>query len=460
VNRALWRVFAVIPLISACGPSPPNAPDTTAAVFVDVTVVPMDSERLLPHQTVVVRDRRIAEIGPAAQVRAPRDARRIDGRGKYLMPGLADMHAHPETKLDLLLYVADGVTTVRTMGSPPDLRPWRADAAANRLVSPSIYTAGAVLDGSSDIYQGNQTIRTPAEAVQAVRQQHADGYDFIKVYNSLSKDVYEAIIAEARRLGMPVAGHVPLSVGLRGALAARQASIEHLRGYAAELVRAGAAAPGLDLRSRTMAWNDADESRFSTLAQATRDAGVWNCPTLVWMQTQLVPRAVYARWVDRPEMRFAPPEFRSDTRSQLPFLKNFTEADYVAAQRTMPVQQRFVKSLHDAGARILLGTDLGGFAVSEELGLLAGAGLTPYEVLRSGTRDAAEFINQLDVWGTVSVGKRADLVLVDANPLADVANATRRTGVMLRGRWLPGAETARLLRESAAAASPTTTPAR
>ena len=453
MNGTSWTPLAVaVPLILACGRSPPNVSDTTAAAFVDVTIVPMDSERLLPHQTVVIRERRIAEIGPASQVRAPRHARRIDGRGKYLMPGLADMHAHPETKLDLLLYVADGVTTVRTMGSPPDLRPWRADAAANRLVGPSIYTAGAVLDGPSDVNQGNQTIGTPTQAVQAVRQQHADGYDFIKVYNSPSKDVYEAIVAEARRLGMPVAGHVPLSVGLFGALAARQSSIEHLRGYAAELVRTGAPVPGRDLRSRTLAWNDADESRFSKLAQATRDAGVWNCPTLVWMQTQLVPRDVYARWVARPEMRYAPPDLRSDTRSQLPFLKNFTEADYVAAQRTMPVQERFVKSLHDAGARLLLGTDLGGFAVSEELGLLAASGLTPYEVLRAGTHDAAEFIHQLDVWGTVSVGKGADLVLVDANPLADVANATRRTGVMLRGRWLPTSETARLLEEAAAVA--------
>ena len=125
MNGTSWTPLAVaVPLILACGRSPPNVSDTTAAAFVDVTVVPMDSERILPHQTVVIRERRIAEIGPASRVRAPRDARRIDGRGKYLMPGLADMHAHPETKLDLLLYVADGVTTVRTMGSPPGGISW------------------------------------------------------------------------------------------------------------------------------------------------------------------------------------------------------------------------------------------------------------------------------------------------------------------------------------------------
>jgi imidazolonepropionase-like amidohydrolase len=419
-----------------------------AAAFVDVTVVPMDGEHVLPHQTVVVRDTRIAEIGPTARLHVPPGARRIDGHGKYLMPGLADMHSHPESVLDLMVYVANGVTTVRTMGSPPDLRHWRSEAAASRLLSPAIYTAGPVLDGPSELYQGGSTVATATAAAQAVREQHTAGYDFIKVYNNLSKEAYEAIIAEAWRLGMPVAGHVPILVGLRGALAARQASIEHLRGYATELVRADAPVPpGDDLRSRTLAWNYADESLFLRLAEATRTAGVWNCPTLVWSQTQMLPPEAYASWLARPEMRQAPPELRADNRSQLPYMKNFTNADYLAAQQGVPVQQRFVKALRDAGARLLLGTDLGAFAVSEELSLLAEAGLSPYEALRAGTRDAAEFLGQLDEWGTVAAGRRADLVLLDANPLADVTNASRRAGVMLRGRWLPKAEIAKLVDE-------------
>ncbi len=426
-----------------------------ATAFVDVTVVPMDRERVLPHQTVVVLAARIAEIGPTARVLVPRGALRIDGRGKYLMPGMADMHSHPESLLDLMLYVAKGVTTVRTMGSPPDLRHWRSEAAASRLLSPTIYTAGPVLDGPSEIYQGGPSVVTAAEATQAVREQHTAGFDFIKVYNSLSKEAYQAIVAEARRLGMPVAGHVPIPVGLRGALAARQASIEHLRGYSAELVRAEAPVHvGDDLRSRTLAWNYADESRFPQLAEATRTAGVWNCPTLVWSQTQMLASDGYARWLARPEMRYAWPELRAGGRSQWPFMKNFTDADYFAAQQGIPVQQRFVKALRDAGARLLLGTDLRAFAVSEELSLLAEAGLSPYEALRAGTRDAAEFLGQLDEWGTVAAGRRADLVLLDGNPLADVANVSRRAGVMLRGRWLPNAEIAQLLDEVAAGVKP------
>jgi imidazolonepropionase-like amidohydrolase len=151
-------------------------------------------------------------------------------------------------------------------------------------------------------------------------------------------------------------------------------------------------------------------------------------------------------------MRFAWPELRANTRSQWPYMKNFTEADYHAAQRGIPVQQRFVKALKDAGARLLLGTDLGAFAVTDELKLLVESGLSPYEALRTGTRDAAEFLDQADEWGTVTAGSRADLVLLDANPLANVANTKRRVGTMLRGRWLPSAELATLL--DAAAGEP------
>ena len=445
-------LLVLVPLLGGAGqPSVQRISGPTeehATAFVDVTVVPMDGERLVPHQTVVVRGTRIADIGPAARLHVPQGAQRIDGRGKHLMPGLADMHSHPVRLIDLLAYVASGVTTVRTMGSPPDLRQWRAESAANRLVSPAIYGAGPVLDGPSENDQGGPSVETAAAAVQAVREQHDAGFDFIKVYNSLSKEVYEAIVAEAQRLGMPVAGHVPFSVGLKGALAARQASIEHLRAYAAELVRADAPLQaGHDFRTRTLDWNYTAETRFSSLAEATRAAGVWNCPTLVWSQTQLLPSDEYTRWLARPELSLAWPDLLADGRSRWPFMTTFTDVDYVAAQRGIPVQQRFVKALRDAGARLLLGTDLGAFAVTDELTLLTQSGLSPYEALRTGTRDAAEFLGQTEEWGTVTVGLRADLLLLDANPLADVANTKRRVGIMLRGRWLSNAEMARLIYE-------------
>jgi imidazolonepropionase-like amidohydrolase len=362
---------------------------------VDVTVIPMDRERALPHQTVVVREDRIAAVGDAKRVRPPAGALRVDGRGKFLIPGLADMHAHPDTTGDLLLFVANGVTMIRNMfGEPKHLR-WREQIARGELLGPTIYTAGPILDGPDPSAPGMVVADTPERAEQLVVAQHDSGYDFIKVYNKLSAPVYERIVATARRVGMPVAGHVPLSVGIRGALAARQASVEHLRGYAAELVRDDAPVhPGSDFsyRARAVAWNYVDESRFAAVARATAAAGVWNCPTLIVEKVALLPADEYAAYQRRPEMRFVPRAEREVSRDSVPGMKEFREEDYVAAQRAVAVKQRFVKALHDAGARLLAGTDFPpwGFTLYDELELLAGAGLTPYEALRAATHDAAE----------------------------------------------------------------------
>jgi imidazolonepropionase-like amidohydrolase len=448
-------------LLSANGQVPPHrnqeARKLPPVAFINVTVVPMDREHVLKHQTVLIRDGRIAEIGLAERVHIPAGTVRIDGRRKYLMPGLADMHVHPEDdQLELALFIANGVTMIRTMHGTPDQLRWRSQTATGKLIGPTMYVSGPLLDGLPPLYSDVRPIATSADGRRAVREQHAAGYDCIKVYNSVSTDAYEAIIAEARLLRLPVAGHVPFSAGLRGALAARQASIEHLRGYAAEMVPAHVR-PGTDLRSRSLSWNDVDESRFALLARETREAGVWNCPTLYWSRSVLLPRDAFARWRARPQMRYARPAARRDTRAQ-GFMKNFSDADYREAQRGLAVQQRFVKALHDAGARLLLGTDTGsggsgdpaGFAVHDELRLLVEAGLSPYEALKAGTRDAAEFVGQLGEWGTVTAGRRADLLLVEGNPLTDTANVRRRVGVMLRGRWLPNTELRKLLHQVAA----------
>ena len=229
----VWILLTAAPILGCASQAVLDRSSRTTeepvAAFVDVTVVPMDRESVVPHQIVSFRpggSRRSGRPHWSTSRVAPLDRR--PRRAPYARTG---RHAlAPGECARPLVYFANGVTTVRTMGSPPDLRHWRSEAAARRLLSPAIYTAGPVLDGPSELYQGSQTVATAAAAAQAVREQHTAGYDFIKVYNSLSKEAYEAIAEEARRLGMPVAGHVPFSVGLRGALAARQASIEHLRG--------------------------------------------------------------------------------------------------------------------------------------------------------------------------------------------------------------------------------------
>ncbi len=413
------------------------AQEHQSIAFVDVNVVPMDTERVIERQTVIVRGGTIAAIGPTSEVEVPSGALLIDGRGKYLMPGLADMHVHPwpAGKSALLTYVANGVTTIRDMSGNARSLEWRDQIARGELLGPTMSVAAWPLD-----------YETPEDAARMVGEQVAAGYDFIKVHFH-PKATYDSVIAAANRLGVRVVGHAPPYLRLQEVFATGQASIEHLvQGYIFELVPPDAPIqPQEDYRSRVLAWNYADVSEFSRLAAATRDAGVWVCPTLLYVQHALLPTEQYLRLLTRPEWRYFPPQYGNGAlmgRDTHRSLRTFSEDDFRSAQEGVEVQKIFIKALHEAGVGLLLGTDVwtGGFGAHEELRSFVDAGLSPYEAIRIGTRNAAEFLNATDTFGTVAVGLRADLILVEANPLDDVAHVARRVGVMVRGRWLPEAE--------------------
>src|SRR3990172_12229274 len=208
--------------------------------FVNVNVIPMDSERVLENQTVIVRDGVIELIGSSDQIEVPREALIVDGRGKYLMPGLVDMHVHIQFEDDMLLWVANGVTSVRNMWGNtgkmlqfgfPDQLALRKQIEQGALFGPTIYTAGPVMEGSPAFHPLAEVFDTPEAARESVAWQKAQGYDFIKVYDHLSPEVYQAIIAAARENDIPVIGHVPFAVGLDGVFASGQLTIEHLTGY-------------------------------------------------------------------------------------------------------------------------------------------------------------------------------------------------------------------------------------
>ena len=298
------------------------------------------------------------------------------------------------------------------------------------------------IDGPTDEYPDGVT--TYEETYAAVIAAGLAGYDFVKVFNSLSKDAYAGVIAAANEISVPVVGHVPFSAGLDGAVDAGQKSIEHLRGYIFKLVPASAPIqPGARMRDRAIAWNYADRSRFESLAVATRDADIWNCPTLVDMQHWSLPSKEYSELFSRTEVRYLSHRSRSwlIDRSK-GWLADFSEDDFEVARRALVVKKEFVGALHDAGARILLGTDdwMRGFAVVEELENLVDARLSPYEAIKAGTRNAAEFVRATDEFGMVAVETRADLLLLDGNPLDDVNNVRDLSGVMMSGKWLPGKE--------------------
>jgi imidazolonepropionase-like amidohydrolase len=412
----------------------------------------MDQERILRHQTVVIEKGRIKEIGPTAKVRVPRSALLIDGRGKYLMPGLVDMHTHitddavDGTPLasdsgELRLYIANGVTTVRNMKGQPKHLQWRRQTASGELLGPTIYTCGPAVRG----------LQGPDEARRIVREQAKAGYDCVKVYSppDWSNEDYEALIAEAKRLKIPAAGHFPRNLSLEVALNAGQASVDHVEEF-------------LYTYFFKQKGHEFDEKLFPDVVRATRGAGISVSTTLVTYDHigLQVSDATFNDLLKKPELIYVPHSIRvlDGSPTENGYRKRIPPDKFKTFRYILAFQKKLVKTLHDGGVRIMLGTDsswnlhfvVAGFSVHEELRELVECGLTPYEALRTATFNPAQFLQASNEFGTVSVGRRADLILVEANPLEDVTNASRRVGVMVRGRWLPEAELQGKLQELAA----------
>jgi imidazolonepropionase-like amidohydrolase len=424
--------------------------------IVDVTVVPMDRERILEHQTVIVQLGRITAIGAFQSVRLPSAAQQIDGRGKFLMPGLADMHVHfvrealPETpqtsglntagrrsgipasaskdhaienRAYALMFVANGITTVRNMWGSETIDALAKEINSGSLTGPYIYSTGPITDGNPPVWESSRIVETPAQAEEAVLSDKLKGYVAIKVYNRLSKDGYNAIVAAARRHGLPVVGHVPASVGLEEVIAARQDSIEHLDGFMHSLA--------LDGTLTTERLQNADFKKLPAIVQAIKAADVWICPTVVVYDARRTDQA------GLEEASFVPPDVFARYDRMYP---NHA-IDPRATPQGHAMFLAIVAALHSGGAHLLLGSDtmkvgtLPGYSLREELENFAAAGMTPYEAIRAGTADAAKFLHQENEFGLVGKGLRADLILVDANPLADVKNVSKLTGVLAGGRW-------------------------
>ncbi len=423
-------------------PRPPASP----VAFVNVSVVPMDRDRVLAGQTVVVREGRIAAMGPAAQVRVPDDAVRVDGAGKFLIPGLAEMHAHvpPGTAPDstisrvLQLFALNGVTTVRSMLGTPRHLYFRDLAARGEILSPRIWASGPSFSGGS--------VPSPDSAVRMVIAEQALGYDLLKIHPGVSRAAFDSMAATADRLGIRFAGHIPLDVGLRRALAARYATIDHIDGYLEAMLKEGATlttAQGGFFGVSLM--NELDASKLPALVAETRARGVWIVPTEYFLEAMAGEMPV-EQLAGHPDMRWVPAGQVQQWTTATNNMRNAPGMTLDMRRRFIDLRRRTLKALHDAGVGIALGSDAPqlwnapGFSVTRELGTYVAAGLTPYQALSTGTRNIAVFLGNEAEAGTVEVGKRADLVLLDGNPLTDIANVGRKAGVMVAGRWLPKAE--------------------
>jgi tetratricopeptide (TPR) repeat protein len=424
-------------------PAAPPLAAQPAIAFEHVTVVPLDRERVLERHTVLLRGGRIAAVGPDGSLRIPAGTIRVDGSGRYLMPGLADMHVHPYNTDQFLDYLAHGVTTIAVLNGSLDALRWRAEVARGTRLGPTIYSAGPSLEG---VPAGNPTFlstATPEDGRQAVRAIAAAGFDFVKVYMTLTPATYRAILAEAKARGIAVVGHIPPGVGVDSVLAGGQVLVAHAEEFFRERVDSARGA-----------------ERMADIVRRVKAARVTVIPNLVAYADYIRAIKDLPAVLADPEMRYASPAAYSEKLPSHHRSIRPNPAQFLAgAERGLARMRVFTRMLRDAGVPLLLGTDteffgFAGQVAHQDLEELVSAGLSPYQALVAATRAPGEFVRAslrgAAAFGTVAAGQRADLVLLAANPLESIGNASRIEGVVVRGRWLPAARLA-ALRDSLAA---------
>jgi imidazolonepropionase-like amidohydrolase len=425
-----WVLIGLI-LLSACAAA--QRPEESAGVaLVGGHVIPIEPAGLLPEQTILVNQGRIVAIGARQTVAIPDDYTVVDVRGKYVMPGLVDMHVHIAQEQDLKLFLRHGITQVRNMAENlpagqligfPNTLHLRAKVARGELIGPRIFACGPFLDGHPPQNGITRSLRTPEEGARAVDETVAAGYDCVKVYNQLSPPVFRAIVARAKHHHIPVMGHVPHAIALTEALAS-MVTIEHLNVYIDNF--AGT------YRIPPENWADA--------ARQTAQAGVFNTPTLV-IWDHHPPYQNYAAIAQDPRYAWVPQHLRWFWEASLEALYDVTYPDkpgYPAhmLRTSLPM----VKALYEGGAPLLLGTDANltgvfpGSTLLREMELFAQAGIPPDAILKAATHHAAQALGQPEQ-GTVAIGQRADLLVLDANPLLDIRHVSQLHGVMTQGRW-------------------------
>jgi hypothetical protein len=378
--------------------------------FTNVNVLTMTSDQLLRKQTVLVDGGRITAVG--ADVQIPADAQQIDGENGYLMPGLIDLHVHLTQPSDVVLYVANGVTTVFHLSGGSDVLALRKESG----IQPRIFSTGEPIVG----------LKNGDEARSIVAKAAADGYDGIKIYDDVAPEALPLLVSEAHRRGLLAVGHIPRNLTWQQMLAAKPDAVAHAEEFLYSPV------------------NDGDDER---IVAGMREGGIALIGTLVTYD--LIGRQVadLETQLARGELRYVSPVLRRAwERPRNHYIRDFKPAKVTNLRRLLAFQKSLVKQLAGGGVPVLLGTDAGGvpfvipgFSALDELHELVSAGLTPYQAMRGATLDAARLLKQEKELGSIEVGKSADLILLRGNPLQDIDNIALRTGVMLRGRWLDNA---------------------
>lgn len=385
--------------------------DAKDIVFKDINLIAMTSRKVEEKKSVYISNGIIKQIGNFNDLDFPEDAAIVDALGRYLLPGFNDMHVHTYDIKDFSLYIASGVTTVRHM-SGEDIHLERKEQLQNRSIQgPHLYTSGPLTDGPGAHWPGSKIITDPDKVEDYIIQLKEDGYDFVKVYEKLNREVFYKIMKVAGEYDMPVAGHIPKSVFASEAIDLGMTSVEHFEGY--------------DI------W--ATGESMDEIVRLTAKSGIWNCPTLILLRNTEEHRRQTEKYSIEsiPELKYVDPE-------NIDYWKKGWEFNYFYKEKV-----QFLKLIYKAGANIVSGTDQGffnpyivpGFGLHTELELMNKAGLTPYDVLVTTTVNPAIMLGIEDKAGTIEVRKMADMVLLDKNPLEDIKNTTTIRGVMIRGEW-------------------------
>lgn len=410
-------------------------------IFKGAQVLSMESEEILANQNVWIREGKIFKRGTEWEI--PAEATVIDATGKYLMPGISEMHAHIPVAREgndelvretLFLYLANGITTIRGMLGNPYHLELKRQVAKGEILSPRIYTSGTSVNGN--------TVPSIEVADENIRAQKVAGYDFLKLHPGLKKEVFDEVVHTAKEVGILYAGHVSIDVGIRHALNSDYASVDHLDGYVEGLVPASA---GLDPNTNGFFGFNFSEAvnldLMDELAKLTKEKGVAVVPT----------QTLFTRWLSptppeemaaQPEMKYMNPRTLSNWKKgkfSLLSNKDYSEERY---DKFLSIRQHIIQKLHEAEVLFLLGSDapqvfnVPGFSIHHEIQSIIDAGISPYEVLKSGTVNPAAYFGQEGEYGQIIVGASADLILSEENPLQNPGSIKDNLGVMVRGKWL------------------------
>ena len=426
-----------------------------ALVFTHVTVIDATGAPAKTDMTVVVKGDRIEALGKTGKLIVPQNTQVVDATGEFIIPGLWDMHVHPHEEKDYLaLFIANGITGVRVMWGYPKHHRWREEISAGELIGPRMVIASPVIDGPGDARgYGFTIVRNEEEGRQIVRKSKAEGADFIKVYNNLSRDTYFAIVDESKKLGTPFAGHLPFSVSGVEASNAGQQSIEHPRSVMMPCSTIGEKEiagrflenfPGVNpVRSiekarsmfKIMSDINYDERKAAELFALFVKNNTWSCPTLTVTHGLMFCDEEHI--ANDPRLKYMPLYAQDGLNPENNAFAALATGEWRAEFRKLCEKQlAIVGAMRNAGVGLLAGTDtwMPGLDLQDELALLVQAGLSPMEALQTATYNPAKFFGKLDSMGTIEQGKIADLVLLEANPLQDIRNTQKIAAVVVGGK--------------------------